>query len=105
LRVLAKPDLDTEGFTYLTMPTRLSYQDFMSASTVRTKYFEEIKDAVLRQFPRYNYIVLFDYEVCLMANLSDPHLTFGQDKEAFASLPRCSRYYGCQCPAIRARSR
>jgi hypothetical protein len=64
LRALPTPNLDTHGFTYLSLPTRLSWDDFARENTVRTAYFDEITQAIRARFPRYTDIVYVDYQVC-----------------------------------------
>jgi len=63
LRALPTPRLDTEGFTYLLLPTQLSYDDFASDENVCTTYFDEITAAIRTSFPHYKEIVYVDHQI------------------------------------------
>jgi hypothetical protein len=63
LRALPRPNLDIEGFTYISLPTQLSYDDLALDDKVCGTYFDEITAAVRTSFPRYREIVYVDHQV------------------------------------------
>jgi hypothetical protein len=63
LRTRPRPDINTEGFTYINRPTELSADDFTSDSNIRNKYFKEITAVIRELYPHYQEIVYVDHQV------------------------------------------
>jgi hypothetical protein len=57
------PSLEREGFMYLGAASSMSEADFCSSTTIRSKYFEELRTVLHKTFPRYHAFVFFDYEI------------------------------------------
>jgi hypothetical protein len=87
LRALPMPSLDIEGFTYLSLPTRLSCDDFALDENVHDIYFKEITTAIKELFPRYTDIVYVDHQVGEGVSDNAQYLTFRQDQKTLASVP------------------
>ena len=62
-RGLPEFQLDDAGFTFVRATTTLTQEQFLQPRAVRSTYFEEIQQMLMKTFPRYTDIVLLDYVV------------------------------------------